>query len=555
MIPFTLRSDHQQYSRHVHLPLQISDGFTHRTSVFCDGPLHIARRTKSESHSPHKDTCDGAQMRSIEAIHLLRGCVGVPLKHTLSKSHHSVDLYHQETYGPPGLTLYVASTSSATIHREGSSTDYFPGYFSSSHESRTPLKGYTNGYTTCVSNAMLEKSCSGPINLSSSREHRESGELDRRLRSIDEALRLGKSRGGRRGRRLYNSEVSFLVDSKAKVVMTETVPALGTLDSRKDSEHTHLSRTSSVVCYPVKSGELSSRARARYEIQCLCGRSKVEDRSGRHLESCPSQCGTSYNTPSSREGRQNARSSSVSRFSAESNTLSNMPFLCEEENSSRPGQAHTSQSAVNPLAMSDLRTIMSDLEAVVIRIEAASKMKTTPCSTIDTSIGRKLLDLTLSSVSRKQSLLSSEDTIGIPKSSLKIAREMPTSLQGTFGYPSSSFVPAVDIPPGNITGALHALRKYRRRKTSSRLSEIYTPARRPEVSGEADSPYGLKSGCTATDLALVSEYGGVPALSASLANKGAAFAQETEDAVSRILVELVPRTSEQAHFAQVHEPA
>lgn len=205
-----------------------------------------------------------------------------------------------------------------------------------------------------------------------------------------------------------------------------------------------------------------------------------------------------------RQRRRNARYSSVYMSSAEASPLFNTPPSTHRGGIPNPlshMQNDLGRSSVNPLAAISIEVATKELDRLASRVEEASIMRR--------AVDARPESLKISGQSSAQSIKSATPDVkgffisGTMTESISTkltsAVVSPTSPSAT---PQNTPISGVGTPRDNITGALHALRRYRRRKTSSKLSEIYTYEGIPEDAEEevflsaSTSPYGPTTSCT-----------------------------------------------------------
>lgn len=163
------------------------------------------RRTKSESCVPRDNNIgDDDFLANLAAIQLLTGCTIIPCRHLVSGNLRSIDICSDDD-GPPDLTLHVFCTLRVPVrHRTRSITRPRVHRFGLRATLRNGVDGHIS-YPSDESARRFAKTYSAPMTPSSSHDQVSSQELDRRLRSIDEALHQSSSRRG--SRRLNTSEV------------------------------------------------------------------------------------------------------------------------------------------------------------------------------------------------------------------------------------------------------------------------------------------------------------------------------------------------------------
>lgn len=169
------------------------------------------RRTKSESWVPLFKEHDDVLLMNLAATQLLSGCMNGPSHQFVSHSHHSVDLCNEILDYLPETTLCTIYTFGETIRQPTSSTNRSWRSLSSSSCDVSPklIRGI-DGHRSFPSDdsvRRLNKARSAPMTPSTAYDRLASEELDRRLKSIDEASRRDRDHGDRKRRRLCTSEV------------------------------------------------------------------------------------------------------------------------------------------------------------------------------------------------------------------------------------------------------------------------------------------------------------------------------------------------------------
>lgn len=133
-----------------------------------------------------------------------------------------------------------------------------------------------------------------------------------------------------------------------------------------------------------------------------------------------------------------------------------------------------SRSAVNPLAAMSLLAATTELDGLATRVIEASQMRKAYQAMPETPISESSPGHAPSSTPTRGSPFSSTNTPGTQITSFITGSETPVSPRGTLSAPLNKPVVGISTPSDNILGALQPPRKHRRRKTSSRRSEIYT---------------------------------------------------------------------------------
>lgn len=215
---------------------------------------YISRRgsrcTKSESWVPRDNNIDNDDfLVNLAAIQLLTGCTVLPGRHVISGTHRSIDIYSGDDDGSPDLTLHMFATLNVPARRRARSTARSK---TRRYSLRDTLGNEVDGhisYPSDESARRFAKANSAPT-TPSSHDQVGSEELDRRLRTIDEALDQENSRRG--SRRLHTSEV-VRVDRPEANENDSALKSVGKVSAAlaawKYSQHRDLSHRSGVL-YP-----------------------------------------------------------------------------------------------------------------------------------------------------------------------------------------------------------------------------------------------------------------------------------------------------------------
>lgn len=467
-----------------------------------DPPGHFSRRTKSESHVPHRsnEPVDDSFLANLAAIQLLSGCMTIPSKHILSESHHSVNFLSGAKQRLPDLTLPMVSTLSVTVYHDRNSLNPPSRSLSSSLDFRPTLTSGIDGHSSFPSDESVSqgiKTRSAPIPPSSLSG---SEELNNRLRAIDEALLQDKGHSQKRQRRLHAWEVSRRECSQAVDDDSSGADQLGehvvdVLHAWRNSQHRDLSQLSGVLFPSPEPSEAFSSGQPPPNRSALKDRSNLtieqslRDRISRrlHARSRSSRCDMSYDPMASRHRRRSARYSSVCMSSAESSPLCNTPVSCIGSISSSQVRADPRHSAVNPLAAVSLLLATTELDRLATRIEESSEMHLGSHSTAETpNAGKCCGHCVAPNTPTIRGLASRETWTGATSTNLTSETETPRSICQAPTEPLNTPVSNIDTISDGTTSALglFALNKHRRQKTSSRRSEIFSPEGIAEGFGE-----------------------------------------------------------------------
>lgn len=492
------------------------------------GTPHTNRRgsrcTKSESWtSRHSNIDDDDFLANVAAIRLLTGCTMMLSGHVVSSSHRSIDIYSGDDDDDPALALYMFSTSSVPPRRDAR----FTARFQARRYALQTIPGNgIDGHISCPSDESARgfaKAYSGSKTLSS-QDQVGSKEFDWTLTTIDEALE--QNSGRRRSRRLHTSEVVRKdkpeVDENGNMV-DSTGEVSAPLAAWKYSQYQDLSQRSGVLYPSPVLSEMACSTQSASEVRlstsppqipsaipvdvCLLTeltqshtprRSTLEDRSHMSFDNSLKdkiagkfrthkrslRYDMSGDTIPSRRKRRDARYSSVHMSTAESSPLFNTPasfYRGEDPNPLSHIQADPGGSFVNPLAATSIEVATNQLDRLASRAEG-------------TSIKRRAVDerpesLNISEEPSAQNMRSATPDVKSFFISATPTELISTNLASAGVNPDSPTVTpqntpisGVGTPRDNITGALHALRRYRRRKITSKLSEIYTYEGIPEAS-------------------------------------------------------------------------